>query len=413
MFAFRIVSICLSIFFGFASCIETENVTATAETTSASSVTDTSVDGSAATDEGESTDGGELGTIVGNPTGTKPKLRLTVKTLSIGSDTAGTAADSSSSEEKCRADSGESSNGEAQRTTQKCVGTPREFRSDITAVYLVSCVSVAGEDVTCDSSQVVAISERVPVFSGGLAQLRADDEGATLDMDLAALDRERKFGGVQIVTRFIEQEFPSDPDADADMIALHLKGKSYRLCTAPDDAVSTEEMLALCGQAQARRGDVLFDIDGDGNFGFVDVDVLTPNAITETSTRPDRYEIFVDSDLVTMGRAFSGHPEFEYTDGDGFGDMAGYFAPILPFASVTTVSLDTSYDITATIDIRNTFEFLDGGYGLGYDGICVGALASEGCANGDDDPESVGQYNPYYDGMLVFKTPSANVEVSQ
>lgn len=217
---------------------------------------------------------------------------LTVKTLSVEDDADGTASTSSSSESGCRTDSGEDTN----KNTQKCVGTPREFRSDITAIYLVSCIDAAGDDVTCNSSQVASISKRIPILSGELTELRADDEGTVLDMDLAELDGEREFGGVQIVTRFIEQKFPSDPDVDAEMIAPYLRGKSYRLCAAPHDAVLPDEMATICGQAQARRGDILFDIDGDGGVGFVDVDSLGPNAIVETSARPDRYEIFIASD---------------------------------------------------------------------------------------------------------------------
>lgn len=393
----------VALFLAVSSCAPAEEMTSGSVSTGGDETSTSVVDTAAMPEDEASDDGGELGTIVGSPTGTKNSM-LTIKTLS-----ATDATSEDSSDEKCRSDSGENAN----PNTQKCVGTPQEYLANISAIYLVSCLDGAGLSVACNSPAVAAIGERVPVHTKDLTELKADDAGATIEISLVGLDTERGFGGLQFVTQFIEQKFPSDSDPDADRITAHLRGKAYRMCTTPHDVVSQEDMAALCGQAEARRGDLLFDIDGDGAYGFADVDMLAADAVTETVTRPDRYEIFVALDLVSGTRAYSGHPEFEYSDGASFGGVAGYFAPIFSFASVTSISPDASYDVTASLDFRNTFEFKDGAVSHGDADICVEALADEACPNGDDDPASVGQYNPFYDGLLVFKTPTIDVTFAE
>lgn len=343
-----------------------------------------------------------LGTIIGNPnTG---KTALLIKTLE--SDTTvnvdGTAL--------CEP-FGFVASEPGIAHTQRCYETPEKYNAVVTEAYLVSCVDAAGLAVSCIPENKFTVATRVRVDNGEMAELAIDAIGASLDLSLANVTKPVLFGGIQLVTTAIGQTFPSASSAEAGVIIPALQGKNYRICATTNVGLTDEQMLKNCGNAEAMRGDIVIDMDGDGVYGFVDKETLAPGVVNEIPHRPERYD-FVSSGVQKETFAFSGNPGAEYTDGITFGESEGVFAPILGFEDLIEILPEHNYDITATVDVTDSFFFIDGSRYDEFKNLCIGALSDIACEV-DADPLSVGVYDPYFDGPIWDTVPTTSASVTE
>lgn len=340
----------------------------------------------------------ELGTIIGNPT--TATSSLTIKAAN-NSDT--------ESDDDCWP-FGIDVNDPTLMHTQKCKETPQDYTAIISGIYLLECVDASDTPTTCTRDQSFGISKRVSVYTDGIQATTIDDIGTALNLDLLNLTETMNVGGIQIITQSLGQKFPENDESGVDRIATMLQGKNYLICMTPSVGETIENMIEKCGLAYTRRGDVLVDIDGDGNYGFIDTATLTVDSISETQTKPEDYSDFSIPQVASGVFSFSGNNNAEYTDGENFGDTLGVFAPILGFPVLTTIEPNTNYTFTATVNVNESYTFVDGDRAGNPEDLCIGALSPTPCEV-DDDPLSVGVYNPYYDGPLLMAAPTTDVTV--
>ncbi|MCB1215506.1 MAG: hypothetical protein KDK66_08535, partial [Deltaproteobacteria bacterium] len=229
----------------------------------------------------------------------------------------------------------------------------------------------------------------------------------------------------QIVTAYIKQQFPEATDTDGDKILESLQGASYLICQTDENEVDTATMSIRCGREDAMRGDYLVDLDGDGVFGFIDVDNITSTGIAETASRPSNYNDYNDENFTANGVCFGGvagaleggdcTEEYTTESADFYG-TPNYFAPLMSFSEVQTFAAGSTSTVNVEFNIVDSFEWADGADGpIPSNGICVGSI-SDACSEGsldDDDPESVGIYNPFYDNAFLPQGPTVQITVSQ
>lgn len=297
--------------------------------------------------------------------------------------------------------------------SQECSVTPADYELGILAVYLISCADGAGDASVCQPKDISGITGRATLYYGDQVDVAVTADGVGFPEELAVLSdgTSMSAGGLQVVTAYVGQKFPdaaTDPE-EAAKVAPYLQGKVFRICTTPE-AVGEETMLARCGNAKAKLGDLLVDLDSDGAFGFVNLDTLAEGFAEETPTPPEDYAGFIDWFLTNVeGGAVS-----LYTSTDYYA-TAGYFAQMWPFESLVTADDATSNVFDVTVGIADTVSFIDGRAGRSGSGgdACVSALFESECRMGDDDSASVGVYDPYYDSGLTVKAPLPSVAVEQ
>lgn len=347
----------------------------------------------------------ELGTIVGSPNTGKASLLL--KTISEDPDAASDPLTASANCDSLKPEKLHPSGSQPQR----CRISPSRYRFGISGIYLVRCVN-AGEDVACAAAQDFTVAERVPVYLGPVMALDIDDVGTAIDIGLAGLETSGSFGGIQIVTSYVGHVFPNDESVNAERIIPSLRGAAFRFCAAAETSSSPEEMTALCGFPDARRGDFLIDVNDDGIYGFIDTATLSPSDnVAETDSRPADYETFVLQGLAQENYHFTNAAE-EYTDGETFGATAGDFAPILAFDAVTEIDPASNLDFAATIDIRGTLSFTDGKGTRTENWIGAGAGFYDEAIFSRYRRDTLGIYDPYDDGLFRMLSPTTNVNVS-
>lgn len=296
--------------------------------------------------------------------------------------------------------------------TQTCSATPDDYSLGILGIYLVACDDAAGSDTPCRHGYA-SIADRFELFQGDQQDLSITSVMNAFQPDLAHLSGAFIAGGIQIVTAYVEQAFPTDGTSEGDRIAAALRGKRYRICTTPT-AVGTAAMSTRCGNGEAQMGDYLVDLDGDGSFGFLQIDDAT--TVSELRSRPAGYllhdEYFADQEVAFAGLAVN-----EYTTSSFYG-TAGYFAPLIAFPALQTMHPENQYNVDLTFVLDNSFHWTDGAPGeLADADTCVEALiVPETCVgegkSGDSDPVSVGVYNPYYDTAFLPGSPSVQVTVT-
>lgn len=365
----------------------------------------------------------EVGTTMGNPI--LPKTALSF--LATTGDTTATASRAlTASQSYCTPYE------EDGAQSQECLLTPHGYNMGILAVYLIECTDASGTILPCDATAVTTISQRRTLYDGDQLDLSIGEDSSEFGATLSDVEAGITVGGIQVVTAYVEQSFPTtDSNAtEAAKLDTTVQGITAKICMTSEDAVDATTMLARCGNAEARRGDFLLDQDDNGTSGFVDY--LSQSAeVHDSETRPENYEDFVGSNLFYSGEAryttIEPNPEFTTTD---FYAVAGYFAPILPLSETVAYENGGDYAFRIAFDISNTISFIDGRGSSTFDNpICVAALADTACvadgvgqsgddrgaigvydpADGDSDPASVGVFNPYYDSGFKPLLPDVSV----
>lgn len=297
--------------------------------------------------------------------------------------------------------------------TDRCHLTPENYDLGILAIYLVDCQDASDVSVTCDSPDYDHVGSRMELYNGDQEDTRIDADGVRFDEELTAIVSDTTYGGLQIVTAYIQQQFPesSVDAAEDDKVVAALQGTTYRICTSPESEVDAVTMATRCGAADAQMGDYLVDMDGDGAFGYMVIanDGVT-TSISETATRPSGYDA---TDPVFAARmvAFL-DPDLEYTSVDFYG-TEGYFAPLFPFTATQALTSENDYQLSVAFSLDDSFEWHDGAdSGIPDTSICVDALSDQTCSP-DKDPSTVGVYDPFYDDEFLPRLPSVAIEVDE
>lgn len=311
--------------------------------------------------------------------------------------------------------------------TQDCTADPEGYDLGILAIYLVTCTDAEGTTVLCNSTDMANIT-RTEIYNGTQVDMTISDSEAEFSGTFTELTDTVEASGFQIVTAYIQQKFPESGTTEGDKIASSLQGKSYRICQADENEIDSTEMETRCGRSDARQGDYLIDLDGDGVFGFIDTTTLSASNIDEVSTRPETYDDFNDENFVNNNVCFGnvggtvsqGQEQafdctHEYTSETFFG-VPNYFAPLMSFTEVQTITPETVATISAVFNISGTFMWTDGADGpIPSNGVCVGAISDQCTADSidDDDSGSVGVYNPFFDNAFLPQSPTMTISFSE
>jgi hypothetical protein len=367
----------------------------------------------------------EAGTSIGNPveptpTPTASKLTFTTSSSSSSSNDASLNFAITASEDYCR-ESGFTNFTGAQ--SQHCTGTPVGYNMGILGIYLVECHDKEGNPVLCDSSDLYSVHKRIKVYDGDQVNLEIGEDDEEFSGDLEDISDDMTITGIQFVLAHFGQKTNSEDvsETEAAKVAEHMQGITYRICTSPHEEIDDEDLMEeRCGNKNAELGHNLVDMDGDGDFGFFDLSSMTASSVSEASSEPTSgYDVFTDASISNQVIMFvepdddSGLDQsVSWTDGE-FYDVEGYFAPIFSLAEITEVEEDKYYEIAVSINIDDTFEWVDGADGSSPTAAtCVQAVTDVECSP-DTDPGSVGVYNPYYDSLFLPASPETSVTVTE
>lgn len=348
----------------------------------------------------------EVGTNVGNPT-TPTKNSVVFITSTEVQDIDEVIVDSGipvSSEAPPVANEGcmpiiQSDNG---LVSQQCYVTPDELHMGVAALWLVDCADANGAAVFCHNKLATSVIQRVELYNSEPVDVVISSTGMELSSvnDISETITAR---GVQMVTTYIGIKLP-----DSEKIISYLRGKSLRICTTPDE-LDDEMREAYCGTPGVQFGQVTFDINGDGIFGYIDMTTLTPDFAEETSASPSdgEYDEFVDSFLNTLKKNVTPMGYYPFTD-ISFDGGAGFYAPLIPTFSPQEISTDTVHKFTVSFDITNVIKYVDGMMAkfLGQATCVEGVVPDKTTCNGTTSDEgSFGTYNPFYDAGLYSDSP--------
>lgn len=289
--------------------------------------------------------------------------------------------------------------------SQQCHVTP-ELRMGVAALWLVDCADADGVPIFCHHKLATSVTQRVELYNGEPVDMAISSTGTELAVnDIAETITAR---GLQMVTTYLEVKLP-----DTDKMISYLRGKSFHICTSSDllDAATRE---AYCdGTSGIQFGQVTFDIDGDGIFGFIDLTTLTSDFAEETLEPPSdpKYDEFANSFLRVLkleATSLDIAPGYYPFTDTSFYDVAGFYAPLIPTFSSQEISPDATHKFTVSFDVTDVLKYVDGmmGHILGLP-VCVeGVIPDKTTCNGTTSDEgSFGTYNPYYDAGPYIESP--------
>jgi hypothetical protein len=285
--------------------------------------------------------------------------------------------------------------------TQQCHVTPDELRMGVAALWITDCIDADGVSVFCHNKLATAVTQRVELYNGPPIDMVVSSAGMEFPSvnDISETITAR---GVQMVTTYIGIKLP-----DSEKIISYLRGKSLRICTTPDE-LDDETREAYCGTPGVQFGQVTFDIDGDGVFGYMNTTTLTSDSAEETLTPPSDgdYDEFADSFLNTLKKV-TPMGYYPFTDAS-FDGGAGFYAPLIPTFSPQEISVDTTHKFTVSFDVTNVAKYIDGmmSHLLGLPTCVEGVVTGKTTCNGTTSDEgSFGTYNPFYDAGLYSESP--------
>lgn len=286
--------------------------------------------------------------------------------------------------------------------SQQCNVTPDEVHLGMAALWLTDCSNDG--PTFCHNKLATSVTQRVELYNGPPIDMLISSAGMEFS-GINNIDEKILARGAQAVTTYIGLKLP-----DSDEIISYLRGKSVRICTSPDEYLDDETMEAYCGTPGIKFGQMTFDIDGDGFYGYINMDTLTPDFAEETETPlpDDKYAQFSTSFLRVIKNDTASVGYYPFTD-TSFYDVAGFYAPLIPTFSPQEISSDTSHKFTLSFDITGVTKFMDGmmshvlGQNTCVEGVVPGKTLCNGVTNSDEG--SFGWYNPFYDAGLYNESP--------
>lgn len=357
---------------------------------------------------------GRAGTKVSNPAPETPKNTITFATVT--SDTSSEASTSpapsiktaitsvAAATRKVVTPSESYCSASPTAETQICSITSGTFHAGILAIDFNECVDSDGAITTCRPGFInFENTQRLSLYNAAQVDMTFDTAGVEFGGDLAEITGDISMGGVQIVLAYFGETFPSN-GAEAEKIIESLRGKTYRVCTTPDDQVDDATMLTRCGNAEAQEGDFML-VNSDGTTtAFFDETAVTAASIGTTTTRPADYSRF---NLEFYSQITLSDDQYTTT---AFYGVAGYFAPLFPTTDLISLSTGLFYDVALTLNVFAGFQFTDGA--AGDNPPCVSAVSDVPCVP-DTDPDTAGVYHPFYDSADAAPFSAVTVSVTE
>lgn len=290
----------------------------------------------------------EVGTVTGNPT-SKPVRQVVLQTVVMAAepevDDDGTSTDEYSYCSPFALDES------GLLVSYSCQVTPAGYNLGVKKITLASCSTKNAEAVGCSDESAATASVVTDMFvagEGAIQRIDIGDQATTFDFE-SSTDAVASAGGFLFTVSYIEQRLPGDSINPDEAIKIHpdLQGASYRICTT-SEAAGFEAMASYCGHSLAQMGDILWDLDGDGKFGFMTID---NGPLVESDARSDDYASMNALDILRHDTQADLVPMFP---GDAFVTlMAG-------FDAVAEASEGDGFSVNITFDITDTLSFLDG-----------------------------------------------------
>jgi len=233
---------------------------------------------------GQGTSGGSVGTII-NPVAKPSSLTLSFQTV----------------EESSSADC--TTRGENEKPV--CAFTPGNYQAGVLKMWLVDCQK-DGSSVACDKN-ANAETESHLIYDDGMTNLSFTSTESEFTGTLESIEQPTNFSMLQMEVTYIQQNFPAEGTAEASKVAAELRGVAYRLCTT-SEKIHSEDMNTYCGHQEAHLGDLLVDLDKNGQFGFLDTADMA-----ELNSRPELY----DFESAETAKRFSESSDFTSVSSNG------------------------------------------------------------------------------------------------
>lgn len=355
---------------------------------------------------------GGVGTVTGNP---RPPQNLII----FSSTDSEPVFDTQSSVELvapfdyCRILKAKESDGQGKSKlqTQICHGSVSQFNLGVVELNLLECFDkTTAEFISCDHESIDAVMTVIPWYAAASLEpfkLNITPEGTEFTGDLMDILGSHQIGGLQMVVSFVEFVF-HDHDSntiEAAKVIPELQGKTFRICTVPQEFSGTKKVASLCHSSrQTQRGDLIVDLNEDGQFGFL---VETPIGFEEQESRP--------KDYINVITAFGKMTQYQDVGSTGMEqgtDKNSFFKPILPLDRAHAFDGEGGHELSFAFNLADTFTFIDGLRSWkNNQSVCVEMTEETSCPQGNDDPDTVGVYDPAYDTFLPkFPTIIGNFE---
>lgn len=275
-----------------------------------------------------------------------------------------------------------------------CAGTACTTHRDpydmaAVSISLIECRNAASAPVACSSAyqSVQAVHDlfktagpaNTPLVVGGQEYFRTKTASNVTDVETAnnsdlagdayVLDpipqtASGKAGAMRITLAYVESFYPRPSFTPGTNTIVNAFGEylfdpqgggmNYRICLAPTSAtpvVGAGGVSPLfCGNAEAVRGDLLVDRDGDGAFGFLEtVSVVQPFGVPVYKESPSRPAFYI----YNIGPIAAG------TAGTPANWVNGYYSRIIAFNSVVDLPMRGNIGIEISHNPDNTFSWTD------------------------------------------------------
>lgn len=141
------------------------------------------------------------------------------------------------------------------------------YQLSLANISLVDCRDESGDSLPC-AQGVPAEGYTTSIYDGDLVDIAFGSVASVFPEELLDVDSSTHFSLIQFQTAYVQRKFSENDSSAAYQVSADLQGVSYRVCTSSRDYFSSEEMESYCGNSEARLGDYLVDMNGDGIFGF-------------------------------------------------------------------------------------------------------------------------------------------------
>lgn len=245
---------------------------------------------------------------------------------------------------------------------KNCVLPIKAARMGLMGMYMVNCIHPETGDVSvCSTDYYVQDGfVREKLFESDLSEDKIVSfvEQSEDSNDFSA-NFSGDFGGLQLSLKYIEFDLA---DSFANPLYKGLEKATFRYCLVNQSSISLSEMKSYCGNRHAQRGDMLIDLDLDGQFGFLDFHLgkwverrmRTAGVI---KTEPDlSYLSAIDTNPSFTNDSMS--PLLQ----DDFTHLSFGFAQVLSVAEVDSAHIQVSFDASESLSLM--IPKVDGRYKL-------------------------------------------------
>lgn len=293
--------------------------------------------------------------------------------------------------------------------TRICELTPSRYTLGVLKINIVTCVASDGKVGPCHN-QEAQVTESQILYAGGVVNMTASAEGMEFPKPLRPLAADINASGLRLMLSYVEQTFPDVNGVPEEAAKVHpeLQGKAYRRCLTSEEERSPEEMLSYCGHEDAKFGDILVDLNDDGVFGYLDL----PPELGGFEESPDRLSVYTEPVYRKYFKELKGFYDFVM---DGAFLQNGFLSVAFNFPTPEAIKADSTYAFYVDFNIDGTLRFADGAraHPNRTENICAEFWFDAECENGDDDPHTIGVYDPTYDFFAFSFRPETVIHVEE